>query len=153
MEKKIAPSMWVLSATLKTSMATLTQNIGDKAKLLAKEAVANEFHISGPQYWVYTWPVFDPNVEFELKICLPVATFGKKYQGSGFILEKLDAFKYVSIEHLGAWEDLGNTYSSFMAQVSALKLTPSMVCREVYYNCDFEQPENNITFIQFGIVE
>lgn len=152
MEKKIAPAMTVLAIELKTNMQMLKQILEDKPRRLVSDAVSNGFHVTGPQYWVYTWVELDPNADFMLKICLPVATFGNPHQESEFRLEKLPPFMHVSTEHLGSWELLGESYSKLMAQMTASDLKPSMVCREVYINCDFEKPENNRTEIQFGIL-
>jgi hypothetical protein len=151
MEKRIAPAMTVMAFEGKTNMKSLFSFIGDKPKEVVQEAVKAGFHPTGPQYWIYEWNDLNPEADFSLKICLPVSTMGKSYTGDRFKLEKLSSFNHVQAFHYGPWENLKDTYSSMMAEMTKQAIVPGMVCREVYINCDFEQPQNNITEIQFGI--
>lgn len=152
METIIAPAFTALVFEGKTTLKNLQQYTGNYATQIVREAVNNGFHPTGPQYWVYVWNSMDMESEFDLKICLPVATFGNKYNGNAlFKLQKIEAFKHVAVKHTGPWHEMANTYSKLYCDMQSQKIQPTNVCREVYINCDFENPENNITEIQYGI--
>jgi hypothetical protein len=155
MIKKIAPEMTLLVHKGRTNMTNLINYIGETPKRLVKEVVDSGLHPSGPQYWIYEDAAGDPSnpdTEFTLKICLPVATFGNTYTNGEFTLEKAPAFNCVSCEHIGDWKNLGATYMKMMEYIQKEGLTPNGTSREVYINCDFENPANNITEVQLGIL-
>lgn len=148
---KKAPPMQVISFGLRTNLKRLKQDVGSIGQDIVKEAVSSGFHPSGPQYWIYTWESLDPLADFNLKIVLPVSTFGLSYQGTQFQLEQLFFFKHVAKTHYGSWENLKDSYGDLMQITLNRGLQPTNQCREVYIHCDFEHPDNNITEIQFGI--
>lgn len=151
MEKQQAPAMTVVSKVIKTTFENMIQNIGDLPKELVKEAVNAGLHPSGPQCWMYKWETCIMEEEFELKICLPVATFGNDFSSDKFKLEKLEEYPHVKKTHLGAWDQIGGAYEKLVKEIEQTKLTPGKTCREIYINCDFENPSNNITEIQFQV--
>jgi effector-binding domain-containing protein len=153
MKQKTAPAMTVLAYELKTTMNNLINDVGTIPKEIFKSAVDNGLHPAGPQYWIYSWENgnADPEAEFKLSICLPVATFGTTYNQNKFQLLNLDAFKHVSMEHLGSWADLKVTYGKLMNEMQIQQLVPGSTCREIYINCDFEHLDRNITEVQFEI--
>lgn len=143
--------MTVLSYELKTSLKSLDKDVGDLPKEIYNEAAKAKLIPAGPQYWIYKWESHDPDAEFNLKIALPVALLGNSYKGTLFKLENLDSYKCLSVEHLGAWENLKESYSKIMDTIKKDGLIPGSTSREVYVNCDFENIENNITEIQFEL--
>ena len=151
MEKKTAPAMTVVSKDVRTTLKDLKENIQDYPSEIVTEAVKAGLHPTGPQYWVYTWETDDMEAEFDLKICLPVACFGKAFTNEKFKLEKLSEFKHVNKIHLGEWENLKDTYELLMEEMKTGNVVPGRSCREVYINCDFESPANNITEIQYQV--
>lgn len=151
MKKSIAPAMTIMATELKTNMQNLLKDVGDLPQKVYSEIISNGMRPTGPQYWIYEWESHDPAADFNLKICVPVATFGSSYNGSNFKLEKVAPFNHVSEIHQGSWEKMKETYGKIMTEIESKKLIPGRVSRELYINCDFENGENNITEIQFGI--
>ncbi|MCT4601509.1 MAG: GyrI-like domain-containing protein [Marinifilum sp.] len=151
MEKVTAPAMTVVSKEVRTTFKDLMKNIEDFPQEIVKEAVQAGLHPAGPQCWVYTWESCDMEAEFNLKICLPVATFGNSFASNKFKLEKLQEYVHVKKTHLGAWDKLKDSYDVLMEEIENGKLVPGHTCREIYINCDFENPSNNITEIQFQV--
>jgi effector-binding domain-containing protein len=151
MEKKTAPAMTVLSKTVRTTFNDLEKNIEDFPKEIVIEAVKAGLHPSGPQCWIYTWESCDMEAEFELKICLPVATFGNSFTSEKFKFEKLDRYTHVNKTHLGSWDNLKDSYEVLTEEMKAENVAPGQSCRELYINCDFEDTSNNITEIQFQV--
>jgi effector-binding domain-containing protein len=152
MKKKTAPEMTVLMHEGKSTLANLLNYAGDKPQRLVHEAVKNGLHPTGPQYWIYEGGDGKPETEMTVKICLPVASFGKAYEGSEFKIEKLPAFTCFATEHIGAYQNLSETYCSLMQKVQEENKTMNGICREMYVNCDFENQENCITEVQIGIM-
>lgn len=151
MKKTIAPAMTVLATELKTNMQNLLNDVGEIPQQVYQEAVNNGLRPAGPQYWIYEWESQDPTADFNLKICIPVATFGNNYAGTKFKLEQIAPFNHLSEIHHGPWENMKETYGMILEEIQSTKLVPGKVSRELYINCDFENGENNITEIQFGI--
>jgi len=151
MIKKTAPEMTVLVHEGRTSLKNLLEYIGDIPKRIIIEAVNQGIHPTGPQYWIYEGADENPETEFTLKICVPVATFGAPFKDGEFKLEKLPAYECLATEHKGDWKELGNTYNQLMGYMQQEQLASNGTCREVYINCDFEKPSNNITEVQMGL--
>ena len=152
MKKMTAPAMTALVFEGKTNMQNMLAFVGDKPKELFKEAIQNGLHPVGPQYWIYEWDDLKPNSDFNLKICLPVATFGAPFTNGVIKLQPLEPFMHVKAIHQGPLENMKVTYNQLMDEMVKHNMKAGSVCREVYMHCDFEQPENNITEIQFGII-
>jgi len=154
MKKKTAPAIKVLAYEIKTSMKTLLSDVGNLNREIFKVAVDSGLHPTGPQFWIYKWKHENPNpeAEFTLNICLPVATFGANYKGESFKLIQLEPYSHLAIEHLGSWANLSSTYGKLMSEMHQQSLIPGKTCRELYINCDFENPDNNITEVQFEVI-
>ena len=151
MNKVTAPAMTVVSKVVRTTLEDLIKNIEDFPKEIVQEAVNAGLHPSGPQYWIYKWETCVTVEEFELKICLPVATFGNSFTSDKFKLEKLEEYVHVTKTHLGAWDQLKESYEELVEEMKTGIVEPGKTCRELYINCDFETPSNNITEIQFQV--
>jgi len=144
--------MYVLAFHGRTSLKLLNGFIGTVPFDLYNEAITNGLQPSGPQYWIYKGSDGIPETMFDLSVCLPVALMGKTYRGEKFSLEKLDSFNCVSQVHQGDWRGFKATYESLYRQMNENNLIPGLFSREVYMNCDFEHPENNITDIQIAVL-
>ncbi len=151
MNKVKAPAMTVLSKVVRTTLEDLIKNIENFPKEIVQEAVNAGLHPSGPQYWIYKWETCVTLEEFELKICLPVATFGNSFTSDKFKLEKLEEYVHVKKTHLGGWDQLKESYEELVEEMKTGIVEPGKTCRELYINCDFENPSNNITEIQFQV--
>jgi effector-binding domain-containing protein len=151
MEKQTAPAMTVVSKEIRTTFKDLMKDIEDFPQAIVKEAVQAGLHPAGPQCWIYTWETCDMEAEFNLKICLPVATFGNSFKSEKFKLEKLEEYVHVKKTHLGAWDKLRDSYETITEEMKTCNLEAKKSCRELYINCDFDNLANNITEIQFQV--
>lgn len=149
MEIKTHPPVTVLYSSHQTTLNTLHQYVGTVLKDLLAEAAHQQLLISGPVYWVYHGSDGKPDTEFILEIALPVqgmSTSGK------FAVKQLPAFKALVYEHVGAWEDLPSVYGQLLKFIDDRKIAINDECREIYVNIDFQDPRNNITTVQMGVL-
>ena len=151
MNKVTAPAMTVVSKVVRTTFENLKKNIENFPKEIVQEAVEAGLHPTGPQYWIYKWETCVIVEEFELKICLPVATFGNSFTSDKFKLETLEEYVHVKKTHLGAWDQLKESYEELVEEMKTGNIESGKTCRELYLNCDFETLANNITEIQFQV--
>lgn len=150
MEVKICNPMKTLTFSAETSLNEMGQFVRVKAMELHKEAIENGMEITGPVYWIYTGADGNPQTRFQLDICVPVFC-NKPYNGK-FQLKVSPEFKYVSTVHSGSWFDIGPVYHHLFSRIFSDNHNPNGITREVYVNMDFENPENNITEIQVGVI-
>lgn len=150
MEIKTFNPMKTLVFSVETSMIDMMQYVRVKANELYIEAISNGMEITGPIYWIYYGADGKPDTRFVLDICVPVFC-NKDYSGK-FELKQLKDFKCVTSVHYGNWQEMGIVYNHLFTEVFGNGLKPNGVCREMYTNIDFENPENNITEIQVGVM-
>lgn len=148
MEIKTHPAMTVLYSTHQTTLGQLNQFVGTVIKDLYAEAVANDILVSGPAYWIYKGMDGQPETIFTLEIALPIQGSVK---ASRFATKELPAFKTASHLHEKAWTKIPATYAQLMQYVSMNNLRLTGEFREIYWNIDFENPENNLTEVQVGV--
>ena len=145
---KTHPPVTVLYSSHQTTIKQLGQFVGKVMKDLYLEAVSKSL-VTGPVYWIYHGMDGKPDTLFTLEIALPVQG---GFQSSKFQVKKLLAFKTLAHIHEGPWEQLSATYTQMMEYVESNKIPLKDESRELYFNIDFEIPENNITEVQIGIV-
>lgn len=146
MEKKKVEKTTVLTVSLTSSLATLTQDIGNLPNELAAKAEELGLEITGAQIWQYVGSDGQPGTKFRLDICMPVKA--AKGDPGKFKFEELPVYNCVSEMHKGAWSNLGNTYGKIMGEMTRKGMIPTGTSREIYLNCDFENPENCLTEVQ-----
>ncbi len=149
MEIKTHPPMKVLYSTHQTTINELSQFVGTVVKQLYREAANNDVLVSGPAYWIYYGMDGKPDTIFTLEIAIPIQGPMKT---SLFATKELPAFKAASHVHETAWMKMPETYGQLMQFISTNNLQMTGICREIYWNIDFETPENNLTEIQIGIL-
>jgi len=147
MQVRIHPAVMVLAGTYRTTLKELHQ-FAHVSKELHAEA-AGKALISGPVYWIYHGTDGKPDTPFTLEIALPIQGF---FNSEIFSIRELPAFKAVVYRHEGAWEQLPSTYEKILEYVEKHKIPIRDECRELYINVDFQQPSNNITEVQVGVV-
>ena len=145
---KTHPPLTILYSTHQTTITQLGQFVGTVMKDLYREAAINTI-VTGPVYWIYHGMDGKPDTVFTLEIALPIHG---PFPSSLFSIKELPPFKTVAHIHEGAWEQLYATYSQMMQHVEANKIPMKDECRELYLNIDFQNPENNITEVQVGIL-
>jgi effector-binding domain-containing protein len=149
MEIKTHPPMRVLYSSHQTTILQMNELVGHVAKQLYAEATRLGLLVSGPQYWMYHGMDGNPDTVFTLEISLPV-------QGdiidSKFPVKELPAFKSLSHWHQGVWDKMPETYGEILQYIEQHRIPMSDECREVYYNVDFANGENNRVEIQLGII-
>lgn len=140
--------MTVLYSTHQTTLAQLDQFVGTIVKQLYKEAVRNEVLVSGPAYWIYRGLDGQPETVFTLEIALPIQG---KVTESRFATKELPEFKAASHVHENAWTKIPATYAQIMQFIAMSKCRMTGEFREIYWNIDFDNPENNLTEVQIGV--
>ena len=146
--KEVEPVNFLYYRT-ETTMSELTKHSGVSQKII-NEAVKYDLPITGATHWHYFGLDGDFAKPFTLEVAVPVGKIIDNYKGE-FHFKRTEPFKCVRLTHEGSWQELSNSYSSIMKFIGENKLTPSSAVREIYVNSDFENPEANVTEIQFGI--
>jgi effector-binding domain-containing protein len=150
MKIKTQNAFTALSFSVETNIAGIFQYVRVKAAELYRDAAENNLEVTGPVYWIYTGMDGHPDTVFNLDIVLPVTT-PEMYNGN-FAVKTIPALKSLSTTHVGAWEKLPGTYHQLFMETGKQNLAPNGICREVYLHMDFQNPENNLTEVQVGIV-
>ena len=149
MQIKAHPPVTVLYSTQQVTI----KQLGDFAGLIKElysEAVHKDAFVSGPLYYIYHGADGNPDTVFTLEIALPIQG---NIHSSKFPIKRLAPFLAITYRHDGPWEQLGSTYGQIMQYVDASKIPLNEECRELYFNMDFENPENNVTEVQVGVFE
>lgn len=149
MQIKTHPPVTVLYSRHQTTITQLEQFVGTVMKDLCAEVIQHDALISGPVYWVYHGMDGKPDTVFTLEIAIPIQGI---FQPSRFAIKELPAFKALAYTHHGAWEQLPAAYGQIFQQIDARKIPINEECREMYINIDFQQPANNITEVQVGVL-
>ncbi len=63
----------------------------------------------------------------------------------------IEGFKCVTKIVEGPWSNLKGAYESLIGEMAENKMSPGVLCREIYHEIDFNNPENNVTEIQLEI--
>jgi len=150
MQVKTQPPVTILYSTHQTTIQQLSQFVGSVMKDLYAEAAEQDVLVSGPPSWIYHGMDGKPDTVFTLEIALPVQ--GAFIKPGRFAVKQLPPFKAVTHTHEGAWTALPEAYGQVIQYIDAHKIPMNEECREVYINIDFQNPENNITQIQMGVV-
>lgn len=141
--------MTVLYSTHQTTITQLGQFVGTIVKQLYAEAIANDVLVSGPAYWIYYGMDGQPETVFTLEIAIPIQG---AISASRFATKELPAFKAASHVHENAWTRMPGTYTQIMQFIAMNDLHMTGICREIYWNIDFDSPENNLTEVQVGVL-
>ncbi len=149
MEKKSVVKTTVLQFSLKSSLATLTQDIGNIPNELMAVATTLGLEITGPQIWQYSGSDGQPNTKFTLDICIPVKE--AKGDPGKFKFVTLPEFKCISEIHNGSWSKLSNVYQRIMGEITRKSIPFTGISREIYIVCDFIDQEKCITEVQIEI--
>lgn len=145
--KEIRPVNFLYYRT-QTTMADMMKH-ADVSQEIISEAVERELPITGAPHWHY-FGFEGPTKPFTLEIAVPVGKIISDYDGK-FHFKRTRPFKCICLTHEGSWEELTQSYESIVKFATDNKLSPSDAVREIYVNSDFENPEANVTEIQFGI--
>ena len=148
MEIKEVKTKTVFYKSLKSTLQTLTSDVGNLPNDLRDELTKLGLEPAGPQEWVYIGADGNPNTEFILDICFPVE---KAIEGNS-MFKTLEAKKCAVEMHNGPWANLGATYEKIMGGVMSKGEQMSSTCREVYHVCDFENEANNVTEVMVELV-
>jgi len=149
MKTGMATKTKVVKATVKATLASLLQNAGTIPQSIMEIPLQCGFDITGPQYWTYRGADGNPETEFELEIAVPVS--GNGSVPDGFIVGDTDEFPCVVHTHQGAWSEFTQVYENLIPQIVNSGKVLNGMCREVYLQCDMEDPKNCITELQIGI--
>jgi effector-binding domain-containing protein len=146
--KEIKPVSFLYYRT-KTTINELINLIPISQEIM-REATAQNIPITGAVHWHYFEFDGDMNKPFTVEVAVPVGKVISDYDGK-YHFKRTNPFKCVQLTHEGAWQKIPNSYGSIMRFITENKLSPTSSVREIYVNSDFENPEANVTEIQFGI--
>lgn len=149
MQIKTYPPIHVLYSSHQTTISQLAQFVGVVAKDLIAEAVDFDALVSGPIIWIYHGMDGKPDTVFTLEIAVPIQG---TVRSSRFATKQLPAFKALNHTHEGPWQEMPQSYGEIMQHIDQHKIPLTEESRELYLNIDFQQPQNNITHIQIGVV-
>ncbi|HTH56027.1 MAG TPA: GyrI-like domain-containing protein [Cyclobacteriaceae bacterium] len=145
--KEIKPVNFLYYRT-ETTMADLMKHTAISQEIIG-EAVRRELPITGALHWHY-FGCEGAAKPFALEIAVPVGKIISDYDGK-FHFKRTRPFKCICLTHEGSWEELNKSYDSIAKFAADHKLSSTSSVREIYVNSDFENPEANVTEIQFGI--
>ena len=117
---------------------------------IIREAVQYKLPITGAVHWHYFGFGGDLTKPFTVEVAVPVGKIISDYDGK-YHFKRTNSFKCVRLTHEGSWQEIPQSYGSIMKFITENNLTPTSSVREIYVNSDFENPEANVTEIQFGI--
>ena len=149
MEKKNVEKTTVLMYSLQSTLASMSQDVGDIPNELMMKAKELGLEIAGPQLWQYIGSDGQPNTKFKLDICIPVKAV--KGDPGKFKFTTLPEFKCISEIHKGPYSQLGNVYQKIMGEISRKSIPITGTSREVYIVCNFQNQENCVTEVQMEI--
>jgi len=149
MKIKTIQSQLVYFKTFETTLKDINQLVGDKPAEIIEEIQMAGLELNGPQIWEYKGADGLPDTKFTLNICVPIKEGNKVHEDS---IKTLEEFKCGTDIMNGSWNNFKNAYCKLIGEIMGQKHQLSTTCREIYINCDFENPENNITEIQMEII-
>lgn len=149
MEKKKVEKTTVLMYSLQSSLASMTQDVGDIPNELMAKAQQLGLEITGSQLWQYVGSDGQPNTKFKLDICIPVKE--AKGDAGKFKFVTLPEFNCISEVHKGTWSTLGNVYQRIIGEITRKSIPFTGISREIYITCDFVNQENCVTEVQVEI--
>lgn len=150
MNIKKLPSMNFFCLSTEATLLDLNKYVRVKASKIYAEAVKNNLEITGPVYWVYYGMDGNPETKFKLDIGVPIQEC--KITPIGFTCKNFETMEFATCIHEGSWEKFSQSYANLIKEIMDAGRTINELTREVYINIDFNNPENNLTEIQLGLV-
>jgi len=150
MDIKILPTINLFCFTTEATLADLGRYVRVKASEIYAQAQKNNLEITGPIYWVYYGMDGNPTTKFRLDIGVPIQD--PKPCSDGFYCKTLDRMEFTTCLHVGSWDNFPKAYATLINENVASGRMLNGITREVYINIDFNNPENNLTEIQLGLV-
>jgi len=147
---KTQPAINLLCFSTETSLIGLGQFVRVKASEIYNEAVKSNLEITGPIYWIYYGMDGYPETNFKLDIGVPVQK--SKTTSNGFSCKTFEKMEFATCIHVGSWEKFPQSYAVLIKEIMDSGRSLNGITREVYINIDFDNPENNLTEIQLGLV-
>jgi len=150
MEQKLIDTMLVYGLEIKTSLNTIWEHVRKTPEKIAIEISKAGAKSIGDQIWEYEGADGNAETIFSLKIAFPVET--ELNENNGCCTMNLDPFKCISHIHKGSWNEFSSVYEKLMVNIIKEGYQITGRCREIYMQCDFDNPENCITEIQVEIL-
>lgn len=148
MEIKKIESKKVFYHSLKSTLQTLTNDVGNIPNQLVVALNKAGLKEQGPQEWVYYGSDGKPNTEFALEICLPIEGVANSMEKVKWLEEGTFAIEI----HKGAWAALGGTYQKMIQEIMKTGKQATGISREIYHVCDFVNQDNCITEVQIEVI-
>jgi len=146
--KKIAKTL-VAVHSFKTSLSKINDAVGVKPMQIMEALQKQNLEPNAPQIWNYIGCDGKMESEFTLEICFPVDKKGSDTKV--IVFKELPPFNCLSYIHNGSWSEFGKVYVKIFSEMGKTGAIPTGINREVYLNCDFEDPSKCITEIQIEV--
>lgn len=146
--KEVQP-VKVYYKSIETTLIELNKYVKNTPGEMYEDLAKYGIEPAGDQIWIYKGGDGNPETKFTLEIAIPV---NRLLEIDNMQFKELETFPCISITHEGSWENLKVSYQKVMQEMKDAGKQPGRECREVYVNCDFENPANNITEVQVGIL-
>lgn len=146
-------SVSVVHMQLRTTHATITNDVGELPNKLAADLIPAGLMPTGPMMFLYDGVDADPHNEYDLRIALPVSVDDcARYKGP-YTASRLEPFHFVETVLYGDIAELGpKAYEPLINEINAAGLTMTGFSREVYQNFVEPSSADNETRIQIGVV-
>ncbi len=151
MNIQTSKAMTVACATLKATLNTLSDKVGDLPMQLYADFESRNTPPAGPMVFVYRGMDGDPDAEFDLQVCLPLDSASTSYNGR-FETTTLEPFEHVQRSYVGPMETMGKKgYEPLFVDMAKAGLQANGQAREIYVNWVSPESAENHTDIQVGV--
>ena len=142
--------MTILYSTRQATLNDLPNLSGSAVRDLYRTATDLDLLVCGPQYWFYYGVDGHPQTRFTLEIALPVQ--GKIPTAVLPFFKRIPAFRCLSSRYEGPWEGIAQEYRRMLQYLGDNELKMNGVYSESFLHIDPDDPANQITEIQIGII-
>ncbi len=144
MELKHIPAQLAIGKTVRTSLRKIVQGIGDWPTRIWNETQSHKLQVTGAPVYIYRGCGNDPEQDFELQICQPVASLAS-YTGE-FEKIELRALQCFEAVYIGTMPEMSSKgWDPFMMEVAQSGRKTTGEAREVYIQWhDFLSPQNQV---------
>lgn len=145
-------SVSIIAVQLRTTLATITNDVGQIPDQLTADLIPAGILPTGPMMFVYEGVTPDPHNQFDLRIGLPVSMAdAERYEGP-YKSHRLDPFEFVETVLHGDIAQLGpKAYEPLLNEIGKSGLSMTGFSREVYQNFVDYDSDDNETRVQIGV--
>lgn len=152
MSTMVSNSVSFISTHLRTTLESITSDVGVLTQTFADELISAGIVPTGPMMFLYDGVDGNPKTKFDLRIALPVSQAdAARYDGKHNV-DRLQPFTFIETVLYGDIAQLGpKAYEPLMIKMQKAGLQPTGFVREVYQNFVDLSSEDNETRVQIGV--